>query len=914
MTYAKLIFVVMASLFYSLAYGLPSVTNAELSAEAEQRSLIIEFSSKAKYTVFSLANPDRLVIDLEKIDKRSVKRIFSTKNLISGISGFRIGTPFPGTTRLVLDLNESVTHIHTSEQSARNGKERVRVRWEMPASIATDNKPNIRSSSIAEASAPALPEIKKPPVGTQENIEISTNDNAKPDVQKKFKMAMSGAEQGDASAMYMLGMMYANGQGVPQDYKKAALWYYKASERGNALAQYRLGVMYANGDGVTQSYEDAVAWYRKAAKQGNAMAQFNLGAKYASGQGVPQDYKEAASWYSRAADQGLANAQNNLGVLYFNGQGVPRNLILAYKWVSLANAAGDWMAANNKKVAEANMTPKQIEEAQTLVRDWLASRGADTSQAQGQNANSSPAPAPQAEATNGNTALVRIDRFQVKGNTLLETGLIERLLNPFKGNNRSYTDIQRALEALEGAYRSAGYSAVHVVTPEQDITDGTVTFQVMETVVGKVTLNGNQHYDKTNIRNALPALAEGYTPSARTLSENLRLANENPTRQMDVVFSQGEEENNVNAEINVHDSSPHKVFATLDNTGSPSTGMYRAGIGYQNNNLFNRDQAATFNYVTSPGHVSDVKQLSGSYRIPLYSLGDSLDMIAAHSDANAGTSPIVGGLLTFSGNGNVYGAHYNHLIPRQGDYTSKIIAGLDYRSYFNNCLINGAPNCGSSGNDLTVHPFSLTYGGTLTKPAFVADYSTSVVHNIPGGVHGATSDFIAARPDSANPLIGAPASYTLIRFNGSLTGVLPQDWQYRVAENLQYTRDPLVSYEDIGLVGANAVRGFLEREVFNDKGAVLNFELYTPELSQKLNIENGSFRLLGFIDRGQGSSVQLPGEPIVRNTVGSAGLGFRYNYGKNITTKFDLAKVTNPGDSSRKAGDIRGQIGVMVNW
>ncbi len=903
MTYAKLIFMVMASLFYSLAYGLPSVTNAELSAEAEQRSLILELSSKAKYTVFSLTNPDRLVIDLEKIDKRSVKRVFSTKNLISGVSGFRIGTPFAGTTRLVLDLNESVAHIHTSEQPARNGKERVRVQWEMPAS----------NSSIAEASAPALPEIKSPPVGTQENIEIPTNDNAKPDVQKKSKMDMSGyikaAEQGDASAMYMLGMMYASGQGVPQDYKKAALWYYKASERGNALAQYRLGVMYANGDGVTQSYEDAVAWYRKAAEQGNAMAQFNLGAKYASGQGVPQDYKEAASWYSKAAEQGLANAQNNLGVLYFNGQGVPRNMMLAYKWVSLADAAGDWMAANNKKVAEANMTPKQIEEAQSLVRDLLALRGAGTSPAQGQDANPSPAPAPQAEATNGNTALVRIDSFQVKGNTLLETELIERLLNPFKGNNRSYTDIQHALEALEGAYRSAGYSAVHVVTPEQDITDGTVTFQVMETVVGKVTLNGNQHYDKPNIRNALPSLAEGYTPSARTLSENLRLANENPTRQMDVVFSQGEEENTVDAEVNVHDSSPHKVFATLDNTGSSSTGMYRTGIGYQNNNLFNRDQAATFNYVTSPDHVSDVTQLSGSYRMPLYSLGDSIDLIAAHSDSNAGTSPIVGGfLLTFSGKGNVYGVHYNHYIPRQGDYTSKIIAGLDYRSYFNNCQINGTAICGASGNDLTIHPFSLTYGGTLAKPAFVADYSTSIVHNISGGAHGTISDFSAARA------AGAQADYSILRFNGSLLGALSQDWQYRVAGNLQYTRDSLVTYEDIGLVGANAVRGFLEREVSNDKGAILNFELYTPELAPKLHIENGSFRLLGFIDRGQGWNVQLPGEPMVRNTVGSAGLGFRYTYGKNITTKFDLAKVTNPGDSSRKAGDTRGQIGVMVNW
>jgi len=60
--------------------------------------------------------------------------------------------------------------------------------------------------------------------------------------------------------------------------------------------------------------------------------------------------------------------------------------------------------------------------------------------------------------------------------------------------------------------------------------------------------------------------------------------------------------------------------------------------------------------------------------------------------------------LSFSGKGNVFGVHYNHYLPRKGDYTSKIIVGLDYRAYYNNCLINGVAICGASGNDLTVHP------------------------------------------------------------------------------------------------------------------------------------------------------------------------------------------------------------------
>ena len=60
----------------------------------------------------------------------------------------------------------------------------------------------------------------------------------------------------------------------------------ESAERGEAWAQYNLGVSYANGEGVVQNYVEAVKWYRKAAEQGYAQAQFNLALMYARGGGV----------------------------------------------------------------------------------------------------------------------------------------------------------------------------------------------------------------------------------------------------------------------------------------------------------------------------------------------------------------------------------------------------------------------------------------------------------------------------------------------------------------------------------------------------------------------------------------------------------------------------------------------------
>jgi TPR repeat protein len=56
------------------------------------------------------------------------------------------------------------------------------------------------------------------------------------------KIMQELAEQGDAEAQFNLGVMYANGEGVPKDDVEAVKWYRKSAEQGYALAQFNLGV------------------------------------------------------------------------------------------------------------------------------------------------------------------------------------------------------------------------------------------------------------------------------------------------------------------------------------------------------------------------------------------------------------------------------------------------------------------------------------------------------------------------------------------------------------------------------------------------------------------------------------------------------------------------------------------------
>ena len=153
-----------------------------------------------------------------------------------------------------------------------------------------------------------------------------------------------------------------------KDYATALREWEPLAEQGVAGVQSILGNMYANGQGVPQNDKTAVKWWKLAAEQGDADAQYNLGVLYANGQGVPQDYKTAVKWYRLAAEQGDAYAQYNLGLMYYNGEGVKQDNIYAYMWWNIAASSGNKVASKNRDIVAKRMNSNQIETAQKLAR------------------------------------------------------------------------------------------------------------------------------------------------------------------------------------------------------------------------------------------------------------------------------------------------------------------------------------------------------------------------------------------------------------------------------------------------------------------------------------------------------------------------------------------------------------------
>jgi uncharacterized protein len=176
-------------------------------------------------------------------------------------------------------------------------------------------------------------------------------------------------------AQYELGLRYAQGLGVKQNYNTAIALYRKAADKGNALAEYTLGNYYFEGLVLHRNYTEAVKWWRLAALQDISLAQYKLGVCYANGHGVKQDYSEAIKWYRISADKGCAKAQLLLGNKYYDGKGVIQSDERAYFWYLLACANGDSKiykdAFYNREIVVKLLTSEQIAYIQYESQNWL---------------------------------------------------------------------------------------------------------------------------------------------------------------------------------------------------------------------------------------------------------------------------------------------------------------------------------------------------------------------------------------------------------------------------------------------------------------------------------------------------------------------------------------------------------------
>jgi uncharacterized protein len=96
-------------------------------------------------------------------------------------------------------------------------------------------------------------------------IEDATKAYRRGDHKTAYQLIKPQAEKGDDVAQFILGFLYDEGKGVPQDFAEAAKWYKRAAKQGNKAAQHNLGLM-DDQDQVWKDRTEMQKWHRRAAE------------------------------------------------------------------------------------------------------------------------------------------------------------------------------------------------------------------------------------------------------------------------------------------------------------------------------------------------------------------------------------------------------------------------------------------------------------------------------------------------------------------------------------------------------------------------------------------------------------------------------------------------------------------------
>lgn len=185
---------------------------------------------------------------------------------------------------------------------------------------------------------------------------------------RALKLYLIAATRGDAEAQFIVGGMLYKGMGTDPDQRQAFKWLQRAEQQGKTSPESLglLGLMYLQGIGVPQNYVEAEKRLSKAAEQGDIPAKKYLAFMYYQGLGGSRNFAKALALYTEAGLQGDNAAQNNVGLMYVNGLGTEVNRVRGYAWYSLAASQGNVGSMIARNDLMTRMSWEELNRAQKL--------------------------------------------------------------------------------------------------------------------------------------------------------------------------------------------------------------------------------------------------------------------------------------------------------------------------------------------------------------------------------------------------------------------------------------------------------------------------------------------------------------------------------------------------------------------
>ena len=441
---------------------------------------------------------------------------------------------------------------------------------------------------------------------------------------------------------------------------------------------------------------------------------------------------------------------------------------------------------------------------------------------------------------------------------LLSEETLRGLAATIEGREVTLAEVVEVVERINAMYRERGIPTAQAVLPAQEVADGAVTIKLVEGRVGDIVLEGNASTADSFILSRL-GQGKGDLADVGALERSMMRFNRSQDVQLRAELKPGAKFGETDVLLSVAEPPKHEMRVFADTSGSYATGVYRAGVFYQNRSLFGFRDALSASLIGAETGGHEGRALS--YSIPLGTLGTRLTLSWFEDHTRIRNGPFAP--LRIRGESTAWTALVRHPVLLGKNYQLDVLGGAKTRK--TESWIEGRKFQSTDIDDVSVGADgqwwetdriwsgSLTYSDGKAKPI---DDVVSTSFRIWRGSVRRVQDF-------------------------------SDGWSLHTNAAFQYSRDEnLTSSEQFLIGGEGSVRGYQTGLFSGDKGVIASVELHHP-LPQPPVVAMKTSGFV-FVDYGAAEPFRPVGSTRGTDTLAGYGWGVNANINQRVSARVTL--------------------------
>ena len=452
----------------------------------------------------------------------------------------------------------------------------------------------------------------------------------------------------------------------------------------------------------------------------------------------------------------------------------------------------------------------------------------------------------------------RLRQVNITGNTVFSDETLTDMIEPYLNRDVTSEDLEALRRALTRLYVSAGYINSGAVLPDQKITQGTVTYRIIEGALTDVTFSGKRWFRDGYLRRRLTL---GIAPPLnvnRLQTRLYRLQQDDRIEQLNAELRPGIRPGESRLHVQVRERSPYVMALEFNNYQSVTIGAERGLVTLAHRNLTGNGDILNFTYGRSAG--LDL-QVDTSYILPLTARDTTISLRYERNNS----SVISGSFDALDIKSRSETGSFNLRHPFYRDLRREFALALGGKRAQSKSFLLDIPfsfSAGTENGESIVTALSLTAEWSDRTPRTVLALQSRFSVGI--DALGATTHSDRAIPDSR--FFAWLGQFQWAR------RITPRDLQLRFRLALQLSDDPLLPTEQIAVGGRFSVRGYRENQLIRDNALIVSMETLIPLVQHHRWAD--FVHLIPFVDFGRGwnRKVETP-DP---TNLASIGLGVRW--------------------------------------